>query len=400
MSPVVWEWNDPNDPVYSWKPYRRDLQQDLERAWGSGQSTAHFQVESVNYVVHVGRDPMVQINMKTKYKRQVRRRDGTFSYDRIDEQWQWVNDDNRWADYPPDINQLLTESKHKQLPSVKFQVSKEAAHDHYYTVDFKMKLQINSKTSYKRAVRCIPVYRRDATWEWKDDNGSFHSYSDECQELLENAYKRGEQSLDLSVCKRCYTVNFVRMLQTRKGYKTQRTVIRKSWKPTAASCATVHSPLAVSPSQLTASSHAACDPELMKTLQELDLAQHAETFAREQIRASEFCQLNDDDLEKLHIPLGHRKRLLSASAKMAGQGDVLTAKDEVPNEFYCPITMELMTDPVIASDGFSYEREAIESWLRQKQLSPMTNEPLKNKDLLPNRQLKKLIDDYQDKHGI
>jgi hypothetical protein len=172
---------------------------------------------------------MVQINMKTKYKRQVRRRDGTFSYDRIDEQWQWVNDDNRWADYPPDINQLLTESKHKQLPSVKFQVSKEAAHDHYYTVDFKMKLQINSKTSYKRAVRCIPVYRRDATWEWKDDNGSFHSYSDECQELLENAYKRGEQSLDLSVCKRCYTVNFVRMLQTRKGYKTQRTVIRKSW---------------------------------------------------------------------------------------------------------------------------------------------------------------------------
>jgi hypothetical protein len=79
VSPVVWEWNDPNDPVYSWKPYRRDLQQDLERAWGSGQSTAHFQVESVNYVVHVGRDPMVQINMKTKYKRQVRRRDGTFS---------------------------------------------------------------------------------------------------------------------------------------------------------------------------------------------------------------------------------------------------------------------------------------------------------------------------------
>ena len=178
-----------------------------------------------------------------------------------------------------------------------------------------------------------------------------------------------------------------------------------SLEPTACAHATVHSPLtfglsASPPSLPVGSSHAVCDRDLLKTLHELDLAQHAETFAREQIGASEFCQLNDDDLEKLHIPLGHRKRLLSASEKMASQGGTITTEDAVPNEFYCPITTELMIDPVMASDGFSYEREAIESWLRLKQISPMTNEQLKNKELLPNRQLKKLIDDYRDKHGI
>ena len=79
-------------------------------------------------------------------------------YARIDAQWQWVNDDNRWADFPPDINQLLTDSKRKQLPSVDFSLSDEAPQ--HYIVDFKKKLQMNSKTKNKREIRCIPVYRR------------------------------------------------------------------------------------------------------------------------------------------------------------------------------------------------------------------------------------------------
>ena len=31
-----------------------------------------------------------------------------------------------------------------------------------------------------------------------------------------------------------------------------------------------------------------------------------------------------------------------------------------PHEFICPITCERMSDPVVASDGYSYERDAIE----------------------------------------
>lgn len=64
----------------------------------------------------------------------------------------------------------------------------------------------------------------------------------------------------------------------------------------------------------------------------------------------------------------------------------------IPDEFLCPITRELMRDPVIAADGYSYEREAIESWIHTKnRSSPMTNLPLLTTLLTPNHTLKMAI---------
>ena len=36
----------------------------------------------------------------------------------------------------------------------------------------------------------------------------------------------------------------------------------------------------------------------------------------------------------------------------------------MPDEYTCPITSEIMTDPVSTEDGFTYERAAITEWLR------------------------------------
>lgn len=41
-------------------------------------------------------------------------------------------------------------------------------------------------------------------------------------------------------------------------------------------------------------------------------------------------------------------------------------------------------DPVIASDGHTYERAAIVDWISRGKSSPMTNEPLRNKVLITN----------------
>lgn len=49
-----------------------------------------------------------------------------------------------------------------------------------------------------------------------------------------------------------------------------------------------------------------------------------------------------------------------------------------PSAFTCPITMELMTDPVVAADGHLYERGAIETWLKTHNTSPLTNMPINN----------------------
>ena len=75
------------------------------------------------------------------------------------------------------------------------------------------------------------------------------------------------------------------------------------------------------------------------------------------------------------------------------------AIDEVAEEYVCPITAELPSDPVIAEDGRCYERCAIEEWFaRQAQpqvKSPVTNETM-GKRLLPAVQvrnsLKRLVE--------
>ena len=62
------------------------------------------------------------------------------------------------------------------------------------------------------------------------------------------------------------------------------------------------------------------------------------------------------------------------------------------NAFRCPITLQAMTDPVIASDGHTYERSAIEAWFSQgRKTSPMTNEPLDNDRVTPNFALRSLM---------
>ena len=68
----------------------------------------------------------------------------------------------------------------------------------------------------------------------------------------------------------------------------------------------------------------------------------------------------------------------------------LRSKD-IPDVLICPITHEMMTDPVIASDGHTYERKAILSWFSKHTTSPMTNKELPNLNVIPNQIALKLI---------
>ena len=57
----------------------------------------------------------------------------------------------------------------------------------------------------------------------------------------------------------------------------------------------------------------------------------------------------------------------------------------------CPITHEPVTDPVIDPDGYTYERSAIEEWIRLKGESPITRRPLRLNQLVPNRAVREEI---------
>ena len=61
----------------------------------------------------------------------------------------------------------------------------------------------------------------------------------------------------------------------------------------------------------------------------------------------------------------------------------------------CPITMEIFHDPVLAPDGNTYERQAIEQWIRTHGTSPMTRQPLSIEQLCSNRIIKQFIDSFE-----
>jgi hypothetical protein len=69
--------------------------------------------------------------------------------------------------------------------------------------------------------------------------------------------------------------------------------------------------------------------------------------------------------------------------------------------FVCPITQEQMVDPVVALDGHSYSRAAIQDWFRAGRLSsPCTNERLASDQLVPNHSLRKAMEQRRDEQPM
>jgi len=73
---------------------------------------------------------------------------------------------------------------------------------------------------------------------------------------------------------------------------------------------------------------------------------------------------------------------------------------QIPSGFLCPITLELMSDPVMLVDTWAtYDRKSIERWFAKGHATcPRTNQEVKNMQLIPNYALKSSIDDWLEQH--
>lgn len=69
---------------------------------------------------------------------------------------------------------------------------------------------------------------------------------------------------------------------------------------------------------------------------------------------------------------------------------------EIPSFFICPISLEIMKDPVTLSTGITYDRESIEKWLYTKKnvTCPITKQVLTDIELTPNHTLRRLIQSW------
>jgi hypothetical protein len=71
---------------------------------------------------------------------------------------------------------------------------------------------------------------------------------------------------------------------------------------------------------------------------------------------------------------------------------------DVPSEYICPITLNIMDNPVICDDGYTYEKDAILAI--PNSMSPMTRQYINKNNLIPNRGLKDAIERYKSLNNL
>jgi len=95
-----------------------------------------------------------------------------------------------------------------------------------------------------------------------------------------------------------------------------------------------------------------------------------------------------------------------SSAKMtpsntsSNLGIMASISVDIPPRFTGPITKEIMKDPVIAFDGNTYERTAIENYLKEHNKSPVTGAVAAHTIVIPNNAIKQLIEEFLGANGL
>ncbi|XP_058721929.1 U-box domain-containing protein 35-like [Vicia villosa] len=105
-------------------------------------------------------------------------------------------------------------------------------------------------------------------------------------------------------------------------------------------------------------------------------------IARLALSCAEMRRKDRPDLNDHVLPI--LERLKEVADKAQHSASIVTIKSRPPNHFICPILQDVMDDPCVAADGYTYDRKAIEKWLENHDKSPMTNMALPHKYLIPN----------------
>jgi len=75
----------------------------------------------------------------------------------------------------------------------------------------------------------------------------------------------------------------------------------------------------------------------------------------------------------------------------------MSTNNTFPNNFFDPITGEIMNDPVVGSDGRTYQRSSILEWFNHSKTSPFTRQYMDETHLIPNIDLRSQIQEALDK---
>merc|ERR1712154_165902 len=91
------------------------------------------------------------------------------------------------------------------------------------------------------------------------------------------------------------------------------------------------------------------------------------------------------------------RKLIDSKKKFGDSGHgglwrMVSIGDDEPDEFCCPISYEIFVDPVIVTvSGQTYERKAIEEYIRKEHQDPITLQKAEMKHIVPNRIMKIIV---------
>ncbi|KAJ9539767.1 hypothetical protein OSB04_026273 [Centaurea solstitialis] len=109
------------------------------------------------------------------------------------------------------------------------------------------------------------------------------------------------------------------------------------------------------------------------------------------LSCAEMRRRDRPDLKETVLPVLKRLKEVAEEAERRSA----VARTTPPNHFVCPIMKDVMVDPCVAADGYSYDRRAMEKWLEESDNSPMTNLPLPSRSLTTNYTLVSAIMEWK-----
>lgn len=90
-----------------------------------------------------------------------------------------------------------------------------------------------------------------------------------------------------------------------------------------------------------------------------------------------------------------KKRAARQANKKQDFDDFSGMELTIPNHYRCPISLDLMKDPVTLSTGITYDRHSIETWIEAgNKTCPITNQVLNGLEPIPNHTIRKMIQNW------
>ncbi|XWS74786.1 hypothetical protein CRYUN_Cryun01aG0027200 [Craigia yunnanensis] len=117
------------------------------------------------------------------------------------------------------------------------------------------------------------------------------------------------------------------------------------------------------------------------------------SYSKSMIFSSEESEKTNEDIKQQPYASINRNLDQSSSSQ--------SMSSNIPDEFRCPISLDLMKDPVIVASGHTYDRNSIAQWIKAgHHTCPKSGQRLIHMALIPNYALKSLLHQWCQENNI